>query len=160
MNIEKLTPLLGVWKGKGTAIFPTIIETEYIEQLEILRIEKNHVLSYIQKTWYKHAPEGEPVTPLHWESGYIKVLNGGLYQMSNSQDNGRVEVLIGNIIEDKSEIFHIRFESKHIGNDERMLRTSREFTITGNKLKYVLKMATQKTPEFQDHLKAELTKVL
>lgn len=158
MNIEKLSPLLGKWNGTGSAFFPTIHRTDYSEELEFSRIEKNHVIAYSQQTWYMvNLLEG--AIPLHWESGYIKVLDDGSYQLSNSQDNGRVEVLIGNIMEDSSEIFHIRFESKHIGNDERMIRTSRDFIITGNILNYVLKMATKKTPEFQDHLKAELIKV-
>jgi nitrobindin-like protein len=158
LNIEKLSPLLGLWKGKGNAEFPTINSTDYNEELEFSRIEKNHVLNYIQRTWYR--PESfAGAVPLHWESGYIKVLDDGSYQLSNSQDNGRVEVLVGNIIENNNEMFHIKFESKHIGNDERMIKTSRDFIVSGNTLKYLVKMATQKTPEFQDHLKAELIKV-
>ena len=158
MNIEKLTPLLGMWKGNGNANFPTIASTGYIEELEFSRIEKNHVLTYVQKTWYSPtAPLRDE--PLHWESGYIKILEDGSYQLSNSQDNGRVEVLVGNIIIDDGVTFQIKFESKHFGNDERLVKTSRDYIVAGNTLKYLVRMATQKTPEFQDHLKAELEKI-
>ena len=156
MNIEKLSPLLGLWKGSGNADFPTINSTDYWEELEFSRIEKNHVLTYTQKTWYRPV-ETEETIPLHWESGYIKILDDGTCQLSNSQDNGRVEVLIGNIISD-GETFHIKFESKHFGNDERMVKASRDFIVSGNALQYLVKMSTQKTPEFQGHLKAELVK--
>jgi hypothetical protein len=158
MNIEKLTPLLGKWKGQGHAFFPTINRTVYSEELEFFRIEKNHVLGFIQKTWYSPILPGW-AEPLHWESGYIKALEEGSFQLSNSQDNGRVEVLKGNIIIQNEEIFHIKFDSVHFGNDERLLKTSRDYIIKKNKLEYLYKMATKKTPEFQEHLKAELLKV-
>jgi len=157
MNIEKLNLLLGLWKGEGSAFFPTIKSVEYKEELEFFRIGKNHVLGYIQKTWYNPFSPGWPM-PLHWESGYIKVLNDGTFQLANSQDNGRVEVLAGNIIKNDGVTLLIKFSSKHIGNDDRIVKTSRDLIVEGNTLKYLMKMATQKTPEFQDHLKAELTR--
>ena len=163
MNIEKLSPLLGKWSGAGTAKFPTIKTTNYLEDLEFLLTGKKHVLFYQQKTYYMVTSplgrRGVKGDPLHLESGYITAHEDGTFELSNSQDNGRVEVLKGNIIKNYRKYFHISFTSKFIGNDDRMLNTVREFIIEGNTLKYIMKMATKKTPELQEHLEAELVKV-
>ncbi len=155
-GINSLSPLIGLWHGRGTAKFPTIETTEYIEELSFERMGDEDKLFFIQKTWY--SKDGKKGNALHWESGYIKLTEENLFELSNSQDNGRVEVLTGNIVE-TSDKFHISFVSKLFGNDPRMVKSSRDFYVHGSTLKYTQSMSTQKTTEFQLHLEADLKKV-
>jgi len=153
-QIHKLSPIIGVWKGRGVAGFPTIQTSEYFEELEFRYIEPKAVIQFIQKTWYVNGDEKG--NPLHWESGFIKALDNGSYQLSNSQDNGRVEVLTGSLSVLSGDAFHLSFQSKLFGNDPRLLKTSRDFYLDGNTLRFVMKMATRMTPEFQQHLESTL----
>lgn len=155
--IEKLFPLIGTWKGDGTAKFPTIKTVEYMEKIEFSRIGTNPVIFYEQKTWY--LLDGNRGGDLHHESGYINVKEDGNYEVSNSQDNGRVEVLTAKIIETGDSSIHLSMESKLFGNDERMDKTIRDYYITGRTMRYELKMATKNTPEMQGHLEAILNKI-
>ena len=97
----------------------------------------------------------------HWESGFIRILENGIIEISNSQDSGRVEVLQGKIepIEDAG--FKMEFNSTVLENDPRLVQTKRIFEITSNKLVYRKFMATHTTPtpNLMQHLEAELERV-
>lgn len=154
--MKELSCLLGLWRGKGIAIFPTIEPTEYVEELLFESIGSEPKIFYRQKTWY--LKDNKPSNPLHWESGYINIYGGSKYELSNSQDNGRVEVLTGQI-EKSSPDFHLSFTSKLFANDLRMVKSCRDFYVNGNDLKYAMNMETMKTTGFQLHLEAVLKRV-
>ena len=156
--IERLGLLIGKWKGKGTANFPTIERTEYIEELEFKFIGDDESIFFEQRTWV--LMNGEKGNPLHWESGYIIAYPDDTFELFNAQNSKRVEVMNSNIISIEDQKLYISFESKYFGNDERMVRTERRYFVNGNSLKYEMHMATQKTPEFQHHLGAELERSL
>ena len=50
--LEKFSLLLGKWKGKGVADFPTIETTEYIEELEFIFTGDGESIQFNQQTWY------------------------------------------------------------------------------------------------------------
>lgn len=156
IQIQRLSMLIGKWKGRGLAVFPTITRSEYIEELRFEFIETDPAIFYEQRTW--HINGEEKGAPLHWESGYILYKENGDYELLNSQNSGRTEVLKGKIAIFSGDTFHLALESKSFSNDPRMIRTTRDIYVDGNELKYFQNMATQKTPEFQHHLEAALIK--
>jgi hypothetical protein len=156
-QIERLSCLIGSWKGRGIAAYPTIETTEYLEELDFEFVENDPSIFYNQKAWYvKDGSEKGEV--LHLESGYIICKDKGLYELINAQNNGRTEVLKGLLSMFSGDTFHLAFESKEFSNDERMLKSGRDIYVDIDVLKYYVNMSTQRTPEFQHHLEATLMK--
>ena len=154
--IEKLSSLIGTWKGRGLAAFPTITQTEYFEETRFEFVESDLAIFYEQRTWY--VKDDKKGAPLHWESGYIICKEEGDYVLSNAQNNGRTEVLHGAASMFSGDTFHLALESIAFANDERMIRTTRDIYVDDDALKYYVNMATKMTPEFQHHLEATLIK--
>lgn len=150
--MKMLAPLLGLWKGEGVAQFPTITTCPYREELRFEGNGEEPVLFFEQKT--RVLATG---AALHWESGFIKPNEEGALEILNAQNSGRVEVLRGGFGESSSSnSLTLHFESVVFGNDARMLRSRRAFYCEGDLLRYVVEMATVKTPQFQRHLTATL----
>ncbi len=154
--IKKLAPLVGLWKGAGLAQFPTISACPYLEELRFESNGEEPVMHFEQKTWIQATG-----APLHWESGFFKPNDAGELEILNAQNSGRVEVLRGTVVsaQQSASLLALHFESVVFGNDARMLRSSRTFYCEGDTLRYVVAIATVKTPEFQQHLAATLTRV-
>ena len=155
-DIAKLNFLIGTWKGSGAADFPTINKTPYLEELKFIFGEDDPVIFYELRSWV--SENGQKGEPLSWQAGFITVNDNGDYELSNAQKTGRVEVLSGKL-EENGGSFHLIFESKIFGNDDRLIKTCRDFYITGNVMKYTMFLATKTVPQLQKHLEAELKKV-
>lgn len=155
--IKKLSSLIGLWIGNGTANFPTIEKTEYIEELEFKFIGDDESIMFEQRTWFN--VNGVKGNPLHWESGYIIAYPDDTFELFNSQNSKRVEVMKSILVNIEEAKLHLAFESKYFGNDERMVKTTREFFADESSLHFIMKMATQMTPEFQQHLESNLKRV-
>lgn len=154
--ISKLNFLLGEWQGNGGGQFPIINSFEYTEILTFKMDGINDLIHYEQRTWLKPNH-----IPAHWESGFIKPVVGkeNFFEISNAQDSGRVEVLVGELLTEQGKhILH--FKMKLLQNDPRVVHSERIFTITNQNLSYIKKMATQNTPYLQQHLEAELIKIV
>ncbi len=158
MSVKKLSLLIGTWKGNGTADFPTIEKTKYLEELEFKFIGDDETMSFEQKTW--KIKDGDKSEPLHWESGYIISYPDDSFELFNAQNSKRVEVMKSSSINTDGNKLQLIFESKYFGNDERMVKTSREFNVDENTLHFTMKMQTQNTSEFQKHLESNLKKKL
>ena len=154
--IKRLYSLEGIWKGSGTARFPTIETIEYFEELEFRFTGDDESMRFEQRSW--HIINNQKGKPLHFESGFIIAGSDGSFELLNAQNSSRVEVL--KCIDLKIENFktELTFESKYFGNDERMIKTQREYFINGNKLSFRMCMATNNTPQFQEHLRSVLEK--
>lgn len=154
MNISDLLFLSGKWSGEGTAEVPPKNITGYKETLLFEFDYSKDVISYHQKT--KFAEPSRSKDTLHLESGFIKQTDDGSIELSNSQNNGRVEVLkLVKLTVDSGKTCAL-FASKHIGNDPRMISTQREYTLDGDVLYYEMKMATVNHKDMKTHLNAEL----
>ncbi|MEQ9165998.1 MAG: FABP family protein [Fulvivirga sp.] len=154
LKTHKLHYLLGTWEGQGEGKFPTINSFTYREVLTFRFDGLNDLIHYEQQAWL--TPDQ---SPSHWESGFIKAVENeeGIFEISNSQDSGRVEVLRGEYRNENGQhILHLK--SKILQNDSRMKSSERKFASLNNKLSYIVYMATQNTPEHQQHLKSELTR--
>jgi hypothetical protein len=72
----RLTPLLGVWKGRGRGGYPTLPGFEYAETLRFNREENAAFLTYEQNTELIDA-EGQVIRKSHWEAGVLRPLEDG-----------------------------------------------------------------------------------
>lgn len=153
-TLNDLLFLTGFWKGQGTALYPTINNTAYTEELTIEYDTSKPGLFYIQRT--KFADQVKSANTLHLESGFIKQTDGGNIELSNSQNNGRVEVLTLTELTEDNGVKKAVFVSMLFGNDPRMISTVREFIVEKDSLRYEMKMATSENNDISTHLKAEL----
>ncbi len=144
--------------GIGKAQYPTIDSFEYEENLSFEVYKSRLLIHYEQKT--KLLPSGEQS---HWESGFIRPLENGLIEISNSQNNGRVEVLQGQIDMNSlsEQELKIEFASVVLAHDPKMVETKRVLTVKADVLHYILLMSTNTTPEpnLTMHLEAVLKRI-
>lgn len=146
--IEQLEFLLGTWKGEGHAAYPTIKSTDYSEVLTFESCGEENKIEFSQRTLYKNENRH-----LHREYGFILEKEKDVFTFINAQNNGRTEVLKG-VLETPNKLV---LESTHYGNDERPVRTRREYYLDDDKLHYKLFLQTQNQP-YQLHLEAKLSK--
>lgn len=135
--------------------FPTIPTLEYREELEFAANEVQPVLRYEQRTT-KKLETGEYV-PSHWEVGFWRVLPEGGIEVLSAQAGGRVEVLCG-LLEPTSDGFTLSLTSAVVGNDTRINKTVRQFSLEDKTLQYTMKMSTTKVSGLTLHVHATLTK--
>ncbi|MCP3981157.1 MAG: FABP family protein [bacterium] len=157
-SVSRLALLAGRWKGRGAGEYPTIESFEYEEDLRFDLDAGYPLIHYEQKTLLLPARE-----PSHWESGFIRPLEDGSIEISNSQESGRVEVLRGRLdaAGTKPDGFEIDFESVVLQHDPRLVATRRTWQLSGDTLRYVAYMATHTTPEPRQtrHLEAVLRRM-
>ncbi|MGH1539369.1 MAG: FABP family protein [Arenicella sp.] len=153
--MKKLTVFIGIWKGVGQGIYPTIEPFDYQKTLRFEPDAEFSLLHYEQQ-----ANVIAPSVSCHWESGFVRPLEGGFIQISNSQNSGRVEVLQGRLEVD-GQITRLDLSSLLIDNDSRMAETRRIFEVRDDSLQYTVSMATHTTPipELQPHLSASLVRL-
>jgi hypothetical protein len=158
--LDILTPLLGVWTGRGKGVFPTLDAFDYFETFRVQRDPGAAYFTYEQNTELID-PEGRSIRKSHWEAGVLRPLDDGSLELACVQGSGRVEILRGEFLskETLAETIALRFQSELIGNDERVKSTSREWSLNGNHLKYFMKMATSRVEELSLHLEANLFKL-
>ena len=151
-----LENLLGVWAGRGVAFYPTIETAHYREELTFRDHPNAPKIQYEQKTWRIHEDGSESV--LHWEFGFLIVVQDDEIQWINAQDNGRVEVLQGRVAL-VSGILNVDVQSAAFANDPRMVASSRRVTVGEDSLYYLMKMSTTANPTMEAHLEADLGRV-
>ena len=79
----------GQWAGEGFAKFPTIDDTAYTEQLEIIPDEWKDSIFFRQKTWYKNNTEKNGHT-VFWDTGFF-ILKDVKIVLHSVQVGGRIE---------------------------------------------------------------------
>lgn len=156
MKLSELFFFIGKWQGNGVAEYPTINKTGYNEQLDFEYDQSRNLIFYVQRT--KFVDTSKSGDTLHFESGFIKETDDGNIELSNSQNNGRVEVLTLQKITNDERKSKALFSSKLFGNDPRMISTEREYILDNDILRYEIKMATVNNNVLTTHLKAELTR--
>ncbi len=152
--IDLLGLLVGKWEGKGFGQYPTIASFEYLETLRFTLHEARPLLGYVQNTRRFDGEVGDYV-PSHWETGYLRWLEGNWVDMANAQIGGRVEVMEGTI-EGTAAGLILQLQSTHFANDERMADATRTFTLEGDTLRYSMHMKTTKVPHLAMHVEATL----
>ena len=148
------TVLEGTWTGEGRGQFPTVKSFDYRETLTFTRRDEK-TLAYEQRTQKRYDGQTEWLVS-HWENGFIWVLEDGQVEMINAQI-GRGEVLIG-AVEFLDNASCIRFVSKTITNDPRMISSARTFEVEGDTLRYEMEMHTTAVDQSTRHLEITLHK--
>ena len=151
-SIQTITVLQGTWQGEGRGQFPGVTSFAYRETLVFTRRDEK-TLAYEQRTQKLYDGQTEWL-PSHWESGFIRVLESGELELTSAQI-GRTEVLSGSI-EVVDTLFRIRFVSKTITNDPRMVSSARILELEGDTLRYTMEMQTIKVDHSAQHLKIAL----
>lgn len=152
-DIRKL--LQGEWRGEGLAKFPTIETTAYKETWTFTPDDDKDSIHYSQKTLYKNDTPNDGKT-VFWDTGFILLKENKILWVS-AQVGGRTETYaLGQYV--KGETVHLVFDSIHIGNDAKTIRSQRVLHIGKGVLGYELNMSTHQATEFQNHLSASLTR--
>lgn len=156
-QVDFLQQLIGTWEGFGHAEYPTIAPTRYREVL-IFRVHPDKpMLQVEQKTWRQHADLSESL--LHWEFGFIRQAGEVRYDWTNTQNNGRVEVMHGHFGLDCQQVIG-DFSTETFANDPRMIEATRRLVLDGEQLRYTLSMATDAHTSLRIHLEANLHRTI
>jgi hypothetical protein len=159
-TLDRVDSFRGDWTGRGTGGFPTIDQFEYLERLRIQRSQDAPFLTYEQSTELIDA-QGRVIRSSHWEAGILRPREDGSIELACVQGSGRVEVLHGEFLDSESlpGSITLHFRSEMIGNDVRVINSSRVWKLSGDRLCYVMKMATTKVIDSRQHLEADLIRV-
>src|SRR5699024_8755400 len=84
-NLQPVAALVGTWRGPGNGHYPTITDFSYTEELTFTDVGKPF-LAYLQRTW---SPDG---TPMHTESGFLRVPGPETVEMTLAQPTGQTEL--------------------------------------------------------------------
>jgi THAP domain-containing protein 4 len=153
MNNQVLQFLEGTWRGEGSGGFPTIDSFDYRERLKF-ECRDDATLFYEQRTEKRMHGETQFVTS-HWESGFIRMLADNTLELVSAQSGGRSEVLVGTI-EQVGEKVRLKFSSKAISNDPRIIATTRTLEIESDMLTYEMEMHTTSVKKITHHAAATL----
>jgi hypothetical protein len=156
INIQILDRLEGTWKGQGRGYFPGVTSFDTRATLVFTRRDEK-TLAYQQQAQKLYDGQTEWL-PSHWESGFISLLENGDLQLVDIQIGGRNEILVGTV-EATDDLFRIRFVSKTLNNDPRMVSSARTFTLEGDTLRYDMEMQTTKVDQSTPHLDIVLQRI-
>lgn len=148
--------LEGTWKGEGRGQFPGVTSFDYREKLVFTRRDEK-TLAYEQRT-QKLYDGGTEYLQSHWENGFISILENNDLKLDNIQIGGRNEVMIGTV-ESLDGMFRLRFVSKALNNDPRMISSARTFELEGDTLRYEMEMHTTKVDQSTPHVKISLQRI-
>jgi hypothetical protein len=139
--------LVGVFEGEGRGAYPTIAPFRYRERVSFTHVGKPF-LAYQQRTW--HPEHG---TPMHAESGYLRLPAADRVEFVLAHPTGIVEVEQGSFGGGVLTLVTTSIGLTDTAKQVRSLR--REFVLDGDLLTYDVWMAYDSVPETH-HLHAEL----
>lgn len=148
--VAALAPLLGNWSGRGSGEYPTIEPFGYTEEVDIGHTGKPF-LTYSQRT---RSDDG---SPLHAETGYIRMPSHGRIELVIAQPTGVTEIDEGTVTTHGPELM-IHARSTTVGltaTAKEVLDVARSFRVAGDEMRYTLEMGAVGLP-LQHHLAATL----
>ncbi|XP_017793588.1 PREDICTED: UPF0678 fatty acid-binding protein-like protein MSMEG_6574/MSMEI_6396 [Habropoda laboriosa] len=150
--LKPLAWIKGIWKTKnpGVGKYPTIKSFQYCERTTFGSIGQP-MLTYSARSWYADTKD-----PIHYEVGFLKIMpDTNRVQMLLSHNRGFTTIEEG-VFENKI----IKLKTIYIGKPTEGTRPPaitelrRQFELVGDCLQHTLCMATENTPEVQEHLLA------
>ena len=154
-DVVALAPLLGVWVGEGTGVYPTVPSFAYTEEITFGHVGKPF-LSYVQRT--RAADDGRP---LHSETGYVRSPAPHCVEWILAHPTGITEILEGileRIVTGEGDTLRIDVESTAVGRSASAKEVSavgRTIELARDTLTYSVRMAAVGMP-LQHHLSAVL----
>ncbi|WP_134427606.1 peroxynitrite isomerase [Mycobacterium ulcerans] len=150
-DLDALAPLLGTWAGQGAGEYPTIEPFEYLEEVVFSHVGKPFLV-YAQKT--RAVADG---TPLHAETGYLRVPKPGQVELVLAHPSGITEIEVGTYSASGG-VIEMEMVATAIGmtpTAKEVTALSRSFRMVGDELSYRLRMGAVGLP-LQHHLGARL----
>ncbi|NND84241.1 MAG: FABP family protein [Acidimicrobiia bacterium] len=147
MSLDRLSFLLGTWRGEGRGEYPTIEDFTYTEEVVFGSIPGKPFVTYLQRT------KGADGAPLHTESGYVRSPAEGVVELVVAQPTGITEVLSGTL-----DGQHLDLTSTEVGvapTAVEVNETARRIWVEGDTLRYALDMEAVGQP-MAIHLEATL----
>lgn len=149
-GIAALAPLIGVWAGRGSGDYPTIEPFSYTEEVNIGHTGKPF-LTYAQRT------RSDAGTPLHAETGYLRMPSAGRIELVLAHPTGVTEIDEGTVVADEQGlVIEVRSTSVALTESAKPVAALyRLIRVEGDELNYTLQMSAVGLP-LQHHLTATL----
>jgi hypothetical protein len=90
-----LLPLIGVWRGEGVVVYPTIEGPFYFGQQIEFAHDGRPFLSYSSRAWLLDGPGGKVVRPAARESGFWRAREDDVLEVLITHATGIVEIYYG-----------------------------------------------------------------
>ena len=150
-DLAPIAFLLGIWRGEGTGVYPTIAGFAYGEEIRFSEVGKPF-LAYSQRTWAL-----DDQRPLHAEAGYWRPQPGGRLEVVLAHPTGVTEIQEGTVGEERIDLTATVIGRTASAKEVTGLRRMFERTAPDT-LRYQVDMAAAGQP-LQLHLTAELHRV-
>lgn len=151
-DLAPVAALVGTWKGDGAGEYPTIASFTYTEEIAFTDVGKPF-LHYIQRTW---GPSG---TPMHTETGYLRVPGDGTVELVLAQPTGHTELCEGTLTTTADGLdLGLRAGLRRSASAKEVTATHRRYHLTGDRLVTTFAMAAVGQP-MTHHLRSELRRV-
>lgn len=141
-----LSFLVGVWRGEGHGVYPTIDAFDYDEEI-VFSATGKPFLAYAQRSWAKDG------RPLHVETGYWRPGDQGAVEVTIAQPTGFAEVAEGTVVDRVVDVSSKMMGRTSTAKEVSLLR--RVIEVKGDVLEYRIDMAAVGQP-MQNHLRATL----
>jgi hypothetical protein len=151
-----LLPLVGVWRGAGEVVYPTIETAQYGQQV-VFAHDGRPFLSYEARSWILDD-EGNVVRPAARESGFWRPQAGGELEVLITHATGVSELFYGRALDLRS--WEIRTDAVVRTASAKDVQASHRLygLVEGGDLAYVDERAMEGQP-LQPHLSARLQRI-
>lgn len=152
-----LLPLVGVWRGNGEAVYPTINGPYTFGQQIVFAHDGRPFLSYESRSWLL-GPAGEIIRPAARETGFWRPQDGGELEVLVLHATGIAEIFYGRARgltswEMQTDAVARTATAKEVTASQRLYGL-----VEGGDLAYVDERAMEGQP-LQPHLSARLSRI-
>ncbi|XP_032691364.1 uncharacterized protein LOC116854020 isoform X7 [Odontomachus brunneus] len=154
--LSVLAWLEGTWitEEPAAGMFPTIKPFNYYDEINITSIGQP-LFNYIAQSW-----DPETGTPMHRETGFLQI-NPDTNQITLNLINnlGMITIEQGNLVDKTIDLKSNAIYMTDVERPSALTQTRRVFKLNDDQLEQIFYMATPKTPELTEHLRAKYKKV-
>ncbi|PAY21881.1 fatty acid-binding-like protein [Dietzia natronolimnaea] len=148
-SLAPVAALLGTWRGDGAGEYPTIEDFTYTDEVVFTDVGKPF-LHYVQRSW---SPDG---TPMHTETGYLRIPVVGTAEMILAQPMGQTELAEGTVVAEADRlVLELKARVSSSATAKQVDATTRRYELTGDRLVTSFAMAAVGVP-MTHHLSSEL----
>lgn len=151
-----LLPFVGVFRGKGHGVYPTIPEFAYAQEVRVSH-DGRPFLFYESRTWIIDGDD-KPVRPAAREVGWFRTVEGSDrdVELLLTHPTGILELYLGSVDGTKMEL--ATDAVVRTATAKEVVAGHRLYGIVDRKLLYAAEMAAEGHP-LQSHLSAQLDRV-